>query len=539
MGLMSRTELRDRTLVTADQMRAIEDRLFAAGMPIPALMEKVAGEITRAIVQRYPQARYPRIGVLVGSGHNGGDALVVARELHLLGYNVIVCSPFSRYRDLTAAHLRYIQSLGIPCVLDEALLKSCDLIVDGLFGFGISRPLEGAIADLVNTVNQLGCPIASIDLPSGLHSDTGAVLGTAIRADHTFCLGLWKQGLFQEQALPWIGTVELLDFGIPQADISAILSLPSTVQRVTPTWAIETLGTPRSPSVHKYQMGHLLLIVGSQRYAGAAILAARGAQASGVGMLSIAVPNSLKPLLLSHIPDALVLGCPEHRDGTMADLCLDLPLHKYDAIACGSGLTQESTAVVRRVIDSASPLVLDADGLNILGDRASEILSKRQALTVLTPHLGEFQRLFPELSPHDCRISAVQQAAKQSNSIVLLKGARTAIAHPNGQVRIIPESTPALARGGSGDVLTGLIGGVLAQIKEFAHQNPTDPAAPDPIEKENRDNPAIDFVQAAAWWHAQAGIRAAQARTERGVDPTTLSEFLCPTLADLLATSVL
>ncbi|MEB3292183.1 MAG: NAD(P)H-hydrate dehydratase [Synechococcales bacterium] len=509
-----------RPVVTADQMRAIEDRIFAAGMPVPALMEKVAGLITQFLLQHYPKTQYPQVGVLVGSGHNGGDAIVVARELHLQGYQVIVCSPFSRHRDLTATHLRYVQSLGIRCILDEAQLHSCDLIVDGLFGVGISRPLEGAIADLVNTVNQFTCPIVSIDLPSGLHSDTGEVMGTAIRADRTLCLGLWKQGLLQEASLPWSGEVTLLDFGIPQTDITAVLGESLTVQRVSLPWAIAPLTQPRPRSTHKYEMGHLLLVVGSQRYAGAAILAARGAQASGAGMLSIAVPNSLKPLILSQVPDALVLGCPEHLDGSMADLCLHHPLRKYDAIACGCGLTQEATAVVRRLVDSKVRLILDADALNILGDRAAEILSQRQALTVLTPHLGEFQRMFPALPIDPCRISAVQQAAKQSGAIVLLKGARVAIADAHGQTRIIPESTAALARGGSGDVLTGLIGGLLAQPH---------------VADANATYTAIDWVQSAAWWHAQAGIRAAQARSERGVDPMTLTTWLCPTLASLSA----
>ncbi|PLZ96694.1 bifunctional ADP-dependent NAD(P)H-hydrate dehydratase/NAD(P)H-hydrate epimerase [Fischerella thermalis CCMEE 5268] len=534
-----------QVVVTAQQMREVEARIFAAGMPVAALMEKVAGLIARRILDMYLNPGQEdnrwgdgemgrsrsRVGILVGPGHNGGDALVVARELYFRGYAVCIYSPFAKLKELTLQHLQYAQSLGIPCYQSIEDLPECDLLVDGLFGFGLERELQDPIASAINQLNDKSVPVISIDMPSGLHTDTGEVLGTAIRASHTFCLGLWKLGLLQDQALEYVGKAELIDFDIPLADVEAVLGETPRIKRVTKDSVFSTLPLPRPAVTHKYKEGHLLLICGSRRYAGGAILTGLGARASGVGMLSIAVPESLKPILVSHLPEALIVGCPETQTGAIAQLQLpeNTDLNSFDAIACGPGLTKDASPIVQQVLESTIPLVLDADGLNILaemgtppnppltkeGTKRGVSLTKggtkggiRQALTVLTPHTGEFQRLFPDLpdAKHN-RIEAVREAAAQSGAVVLLKGARTAIANSQGAVWIVPESTPALARGGSGDVLTGLMGGLIAQA--VTHQIA-----------------AEDMVVAAAWWHAQAGILAAQERTELGVDAFTLTQYL-------------
>lgn len=510
-----------RYVVTANQMRDIEARVFAAGMPVAALMEKVAGLLARRIQSLYPNAQITRLGFLVGPGHNGGDALVVARELFCLGYQVKLFQPDEKSKELTEAHRRYAASLAIPSVGQIEELCDCDVIIDGLFGFGLTRAVEGAIAHAINQVNQWHQPVLSIDLPSGLHTDTGAVLGVALRADRTFCLGLWKLAFLQDQALEYIGVAELIDFDLPLADIKAVLGESPAIQRVTGELAIASLPLHRSPTTHKYKQGHLLLICGSRQYAGAAILAGLSARASGVGMLSIAVPETIKPLLSAQIPDAVIVGCPEEQ-GAIAELSPEVDLGKYQAIACGPGLTQQATGVVKQALESECPLVLDADGLNILATLGVDaLLSQRQSATILTPHLGEFKRLFPALSDQiTSRIALVRSAATQCGAIVLLKGARVAIANSHGAVWLNPDSTPALARGGSGDVLTGLMGGLLAQ------------AIPTGLAIER-------VVLSATWWHSQAGIWAAQERTELGVDATTLTQYLIPALRHQLAFSEL
>lgn len=500
-------ETLESIVVSADQMAEIEGRIFTAQMPVAALMEKVAGLIKRKILQLYDLSSHSVVGILVGPGHNGGDALVVARELHLQGVSILLYQPFKQLKELTAQHFHYARSLGIPQIDKIDDLQKCQLVIDGLFGFGLKRPLTDPLAEEINQLNQWQKTVISIDLPSGIHTDTGAVLGTAIKATHTLCLGLWKRAFFYDQALEYIGRAERIDFGIPPQDVWAILGQNPLIQQITPKLARSFLPLPRPPVTHKYKQGHLLLVCGSVRYAGGAILAGLGARGSGVGMLSIAVPQSLKPILVSHLPEALIIDCPETETGAIARLP---SLEKYDVIACGPGLTTDAQSIVQDVLACEQPLILDADGLNILAQLGINLLSTRNNLTILTPHLGEFKRLFPQLE-NDDRLTACSEAARQSGAIVLLKGARTAIANPEGKVWLIPQSTPALARGGSGDILTGLIGGLLAQSK----------TAPENI------------VALAAMLHAQAGLLAAQAKTELGVDGVTLAESIHQAIGQL------
>ncbi|MFQ4137157.1 NAD(P)H-hydrate dehydratase [Nodosilinea sp. PGN35] len=514
-------------VVTAEQMRAIEGGLFEAGMPVAALMEKVAGRIAAWVIERFPRDRYPRIAAVAGPGHNGGDALVVARELVAQGYRVQVCSPASRLKPLTADHLRFAEYLGISVVKTAAELAPWDVLIDGLFGFGLERPIAGAMADAVAAINGAGGPVVSIDLPSGLHTDTGQALGTAVRATHTLCLGLWKRAFCQEEALAYVGQPHLIGFDIPPHATEAVLENVPSERRATLATIRQRLPLPRPASTHKYRVGHLLLVAGSRPYAGAALLTALGARASGVGMLTLAVPESLRLMVVAHIPEALVVGCPETEDGAIAQLPDSLDLSRYSAIACGPGLSRYAEGAVQAVLQSATPLLLDADGLNVLADLGViKTLTQRQAPTVLTPHRGEFKRLFPDLlEKAQDGGAAAQAAAAQSGAVVLLKGACTAIAHPDGTLWYVPESTPALARGGSGDVLTGLIGGLLAQTS----------AADGASEPDNLSDAALDAALVGAWWHGQGARAAARDRTELGVDGTQLAQYLNPVLAQVLA----
>ena len=507
---MHHREELDSIIVTAEQMANIEGHIFARGMPVAALMEKAALMMFQRITALYPLTQVSTVGVLVGPGHNGGDALVIARELHLQGYDVCLYRPFSKLKALTQQQANYVDSLGIPYYSDIEPLHNSELIIDGLFGFGLRRSLSGNVARDVDRLNQWSIPVISIDIPSGLHTDTGEVLGTAIKATYSLCLGLWKPVYFQDQALAYTGQAERIDFGIPLRDVHSIVSQSIPLQRLTQTLALGFLPLPRPQLTHKYQQGHLLLISGSRRYSGASILSGLGAKASGVGMISLAVPESLKALLNSQIPDGLILDCPETEKGAIAALPpLATDFDSYDIIACGPGLTREARDIVAQVLEAPCPLVLDADGLNILAELGTvAALSQRKGMTILTPHLGEFKRLFPEIDhPQSDRISAAKIAAEESGAIILLKGARTIIAHPQGKIWVVSESTPALARGGSGDVLTGLMGGLLAQ---------TD------INNQLLGN----MVATAAWWHAQAGILGAKERSELGVDAVTLCQYL-------------
>jgi ADP-dependent NAD(P)H-hydrate dehydratase / NAD(P)H-hydrate epimerase len=501
--MLSRAQSLDRLLVSTAQMQQIESKVFAAGMPVAALMEKVGGMIARRFQVLYPDAQ--RVGVLVGMGHNGGDALVVARELYFQGYEVAIYVPSEQLSELTNQHYCYVSSLGIKILDDARGLADCEAIVDGLFGFGLNREITGNLCETIESINQLKVPIISIDLPSGIHGDTGNVLGTAIKATHTFCLGLWKLAFIQEQAIEYLGKPELIDFDLPLADIYNILGDLPAITRMTTERAIANLSIHRSPVTHKYQQGHLLLIVGSEQYSGAAILAGLGARATGIGMLSIAVPKSLKPILLNYLPEALIIGCPETEAGTIKSLP-ELDFSKYQSIACGCGLTDRPSKIVKQILAANCPIVLDADALNIISKLGTEAsLSSRTHPTILTPHIGEFKRLFTKI-PTTNKLAAASAAAQSSGAVILVKGARTIVAD-DGRSIVIPESTPALARGGSGDVLTGLIGGLIATDSRL-------------------DVDLAEVMATAAWWHSQAGILAARERGDLGVDPLILTQYL-------------
>ena len=311
-----------------------------------------------------------------------------------------------------------------------------------------------------------------------------------------------------------MGQSERIDFGISLSDVEAVLSSAPLCQAVTSAIARHYLPIPRPLVTHKYQQGHLLLICGSRRYGGGAILAGLAARASGVGMLSIAVPAYLKALMLSHLPDALIIDCPETEDGAIAALPeIAADFTQYQVVACGPGLTVEAQSIVEQTLKANCPLILDADALNIVAQLGTEsTLQKRTAPTILTPHKGEFKRLFPHAAES---WDSLKTVAQNSQSIILLKGSKTVIANPQGALRIIAESTSALARGGSGDVLTGLMGGLLAQNSHLNYD-------------------FIETVATAAYWHAQAGIMAASDRTELGVDAHTLTNYLIPSLKKMV-----
>lgn len=507
----------DQVVVNTDQMRAIENRMFESGMPIAALMEKVGCLLARRIQELYPLAKYPKLGVLAGPGHNGADALVVARELHMRGYQVAVWSPLPTKKALNASHAQYVRSLNITWVRDVAELTMPDLWIDGLFGFGLDRLLDGEVASGIEWVNKSDRPILSIDLPSGIHTDTGITLGTAIQATRTLCLGLWKLGVMQDIALESVGAVELIDFDIPSRCIESVLDDEPSVQRLTVDVARRSLPWPQSRSTHKYQRGHLLLIAGSHQYRGAVVLAGMGARASGVGMLTIAVPYSMVDSVSLKLPEAIVVGCPETPNGAIEMLPDSVNPDSYSTVAFGPGVSLEAVAVHEKVLRTTRPLILDADGLNLLARMGTiKTLRARKAMTVLTPHPGEFERLFPDVVETGApAYSLARKAAEMSGAVIALKGGRMVVSRPKGPTWINPDSSPALARGGSGDVLTGLMGGLLA----IAQRQP---------------NVTEDVIKTAIWWHAQAGMHAAAERTVFGVDAWTLSQALVPALGELV-----
>ncbi len=512
--------LGDTVWVTAAQMQAIEGHLWAAGLPVAALMEKVVLRVSQWIAAQYPAPR--RVAVLVGPGHNGADALGVARELHHRGYGVRLAYLRDRLKPLTQAHSTYAQYLGIPSAPLPELLQGWepgDLLIDG--GFGLSRPLSGTLATHLDHLHHCcqgqGVAVVALDLPSGLDTDRGQPLGTALAATHTLCLGLWKRGLLVEAAIPWVGQCHRIPLDIPDPAITAVLGNPPQQQRLTAAIAQAHLPLHRAATAHKYRVGHLLLVAGSRSYRGAALLALQGAIASGVGMVTLVVPEGLADLALALGPEALVVTAPTSPDGAIAALPQPWPWERYDALAIGPGLGPDCP-LLPTLWSQPHPLVLDADGLTWLARQGTP---PRPHPTLLTPHWGEFRRLFPHLNPQDDpnldALTVAHQGAIASGHTIILKGARTGITHPDGGQWVLPQGTPALARGGSGDVLTGLLGGLAAQAVTAN--------APDPL---------LSAALGGVWWHGETGRALAQQRTVLGVNPTTLAQYLLPFLAQSL-----
>jgi len=547
-------------LVTAEQMQQIEGQMFDAGMPVAALMEKVAGRLVGWFIRHYREREgvaYGSICVLAGPGHNGADALVMARELHHLGFDVCICQPIADGKSLTNQHASYAKSLGIRLLSALPPLAEYDAVIDGLFGFGLGRPIAGDLADIVDQVNQQSTPVYSIDLPSGIHTDTGRVMGAAIEATRTACLGLWKRAFMQEEALKYLGECDLIAFDIPLAAIETVVGQSPAVRRLIKSQMMPMLLPNRSATMHKYTAGHLLLIAGSRQYMGAAMLAGLGAIASGVGMLTLAVPDSIRLTLLPQLPGALIVGCKETADGAIAELPDTIDLGKYDAIAFGPGLTPTAPELLTAVLNADCPILLDADGLNLLAKtNVVQTLQSREKTTVLTPHVGEFKRLFGEVSieevsteldgqtlPGEMPGEIAARAAQKSGAIVLLKGPRSAIASAQN-LWFNPESSSALARGGSGDVLTGLMGGLLAaRAQAFAddklsYDDLSSKKRSDQANNNNlRDNLNSYFfpaVAGAVWWHSQAALYASEQYSVLGVDPLRLAHSLDPALRSLL-----
>jgi ADP-dependent NAD(P)H-hydrate dehydratase / NAD(P)H-hydrate epimerase len=489
-------------IVTTQQIRELEHLTFAWGMPVAALMEKVGCLLFKRITHYYPRATYPRVGLLIGPGHNGADALVVGRELLLEGREVWAWLP-KPGKELTQAHQSYFEHMGGHLVTDISALAECTLLVDGIFGFGLERAPEGGYAEAIAWANHHPSPIVSVDVPSGLHTDTGQTLGATIKAQRTFCLGLWKRGILQDHALEYTGASELIDIGFSQSCMQQVLGSTPLVQTLDASATYAMLPLERPLATYKYQVGKALVLAGSPEYPGAGILAGLGCRASGVGLVTMAVADSLWSLVMTHLPDA-VLVHPAEEQGDFS---------RFQALLCGPGMLPNSVLIQKILQTSRIPIVLDAGALSSLVGHLSW-LQEAAIPVVLTPHVGEFKRLFPDIDLED-RLDAAQKAAKQSGAVVVLKGARTVIAHPQGPVRVNIQSTPALARGGSGDVLAGLITGLVAQ--------------------------GLDPFEAACtgvWWHSQAGIYLARQRSVLGVDPYHLALALPEILVGLDAEGV-
>ncbi|MBI2303247.1 MAG: NAD(P)H-hydrate dehydratase [Chloroflexi bacterium] len=467
-------------VVTVDQMRSLEEAAAPLGLTVSVFMENAGRAVAERVRDFLGGVVGRRVVVLVGPGNNGGDGLVAARYLHRWGAQAMVyfCTP-RRPEDVNYQRVR---EAGIPVVdgwedvhlkrLDEAL-RGCDLILDALLGTGHLRPLEGLMKEALTRVaqgRQGGHPapggVAALDLPSGLDADTGAVDPACLPADITITLAYPKRGLLTLPGSQYLGKLVVADIGIPPhlaADIPLEMLTAQGVAKRTPH---------RPPHAHKGTFGRLLVVAASPHYIGAAYLAGAAATRVGTGLVTLAVARSLQPILAAKLTEVIYLPLTETEEGIIHPqnaAVIQESLPRYDAAVIGCGLGQHPSTVelVTRLLMEApltTPLVLDADALNILA-QTPQWWRRFSGRAILTPHPGEMSRLsgLPVAQIEGDRLATAQEMAARWGQVVVLKGPHTVVAQPDGNAVLSQVVNPGLASGGTGDVLAGAIGGLLAQ----------------------------------------------------------------------------
>ncbi len=465
-------------IVTGAQMQEL-DRLTIGEARIPGtvLMERAGAGLVACLEQIYGSARGKRVTILCGKGNTGGDGFVVARLLRRrqAHVRVLTMTPVSELsRDAATMYRQFVRAAGKSAVqpyrsTSQALplLRENDLLIDALLGTGLSSDVTGRYGDAIDNINEAGRPVVAVDLPSGLHADTGAILGRAVRASLTVTFGLPKLGLYQNHGIDLAGSVRIVDIGIPSAYIDAVTS---RTMLMTPAFVRASLPA-RKPSSHKGTFGHAGIIAGSVGKTGAAAMAARAALRIGAGLVTVAVPSSVNDVLEAKLLEAMTIPMPETKSRTFARTAFDRLtafIAARTAIAIGPGLsthpeTVELVQALTKQLDR--PAVLDADALNALAGRAS-MLTACKTPPILTPHPGEMARLETNATPQTVnadRIGTAARFARERGVFVVLKGARTVVARPDGTTAICPTGNPGMATAGTGDVLTGMIVGLLAQ----------------------------------------------------------------------------
>ncbi len=474
--------------------RAAEER----GVAVADLMERAGWAVARAVLAVLGGGYGRRAAVVAGKGNNGGDGLVAARHLAArgVGVTVLLLAEPDHFREPAASNLTRLAGSGVdvrgasPGALTRALGRA-DVAVDAIFGTGFRGAPDGETAEAIEALNGAGIPVVAVDVPSGVQGDTGAVPGVAVRAVLTVALGAPKAGDLLQPGAGLAGRVEAADIGFPPGLVRSDLLLVEADD-------VAALLPVRPPGAHKRSTGIVLVVAGSRLMPGAASLVAAGAFGMGAGLVRLAIVPSAAGAVAARTAEGTFVAVPETEEGALGPGAWEALAAAADgagALALGPGLTsaEATAAAVREVVLSCPrPSVVDADGLNAFAGRAGD-LAARPAETVLTPHEGEFARLFgvtvDEL--REDRVALVRKAAAETGAVLLLKGPHSLVAAPDGEVRINPTGSAALATGGTGDVLTGATAALLA-----------------------RGLPALEAATVAAFVHGLAGERAGAIRGE-------------------------
>lgn len=471
--------LADVALLTVEDMARADSMAIEGGMPFSRLVQAAGQAVGSGVRREFPAAA--SIAILAGTGHNGEDAVAAARSLRAEKLSVTLYAADLETLPAPDAAMA-LRASGIAVEpLDAYEPSNFDLVVDGLLGAGLSRPVVGAMASAIRRTNASAVPVLAIDLPSGISGDTGAIRGTAIQADVTVTFFRRKPGHLLQPGRSHCGRTSVADIGIPAGVLDRIR--PRSFANEPALWR----GAFPSPAVagHKYDRGHAVIFSGGAATTGAARLAAVAALRAGAGLTTVFSPGSAMLVNAMHLTAVMLKRCD-----ALADLQAHLEDERFSSFVLGPGFGagDKARSFAAAVLEARRPLVLDADGITAFkGEPQAQALWRQVAdlggTLVLTPHLGEFKRLFPSIAEDEAlsKCDKARAAAGVSGAMVVLKGADTVIAAPDGRAAINATGTPWLATAGSGDVLSGIISGLLAQ-----------------------GMPAFEAASAAVWMHGKA-----------------------------------
>lgn len=465
-------------LVTAGEMQAMDRRTIETfGLPGRLLMENAGRGAAQVLFQTFTGLTDKKVAVIAGRGNNGGDGFVIARCLLQKGVSVRVylLAENKTVKGDAAANLKLLKPLGIP--VDEipdgsafkkhkSAMRHQDIWVDAILGTGLKSDVEGYFREIIDFINAQDKPVFSVDIPSGLDSDTGQPCGACIRAHATATFGFPKIGHIVLPGADYTGRLQIIDIGIPDHIADEV----APAQYLLTAEMLRSRLIPRPPDAHKGTTGHLLVVSGSPGKTGAAAMTAMAAMRVGAGLVTLGVPKSLNPVLATQVLEAMTIALPETLDGLFAESAFDRIRDLTSGKRClvfgpGVGISPEIESLLRRMLSALKvPMVIDADGLNNLAADI-RVLKTADMPIILTPHPGEMARLTGASvsQVQKDRLTCAREFACKHNVHVVLKGARTVIAHPDGKVYVNPTGNAGMASGGMGDVLTGLIGGLLAQ----------------------------------------------------------------------------
>jgi len=431
------------------------------GIPSLVLMENASKGVFQAIKKHFPEIR--RVLVVAGKGNNGGDGIALARHMHLNGYDVSLFLAFGEVKGDAKVQLEILKRIGLEPLKEKPNFKGYDLIIDAIFGTGFQPPVKGSVANLIEKINSSGVPVVAVDLPSGISADTGEVFEPSVNANLTVTFQFPKICHYLFPAAKKCGKVEVVDISIPQflaKDIKRNLLLKEELKPYR-----------REEDTYKTREGSILLVGGSRGKTSAVVMSAKAATRAGAGLVTVGVPKELDPIFETLLIEEMSL--PLSGTDRLSVFCVkEILEHKdrFHALGIGMGMDryEEGQDIVIELLEKwEKPILMDADGINNLADYGDYTpLRERNIPAVLTPHIGEFSRLtgYDTKTITYNQIDVAQEFSEKNNCYLVLKGARTVISTPDGRAYLFTEGTPALAKGGTGDVLAGILTTLIVKM---------------------------------------------------------------------------